>query len=617
MDFIKEKINEIAKVSTNIDNKAITNERAFTYWVGQLLILNKRELSDTDYGLIRDSYYVDGANDGGIDLIAYDENNQRIKVIQTKYSSNINKTTAVSELRKTLHTISSFLDSKTSAFSDTLKRKFTTEMDQVPEDFDPNFDIYFVSLSDSLQIDRVKDELDSDIQSFNHSNISINFINRKDLGRISQKIQTDLRKIKYFSFDIDYHSGKNSQLVYNDDIHELTGYFVSLSSNSLIKAFDKYKDAGLFDMNLREYFKNNKVDRGIVNTLFKHPERFWFLNNGITIACDDCKIDGDTVKLYNFSIINGGQTTNIIGQNSAKINKEFYIPTKIVKIDAKLDDNDTLFSDIAQASNSQKPIRAQDLRSNDRVMIGLRERLQKYNIDMNIKRGVSQSRSSSLIKIKNDQLAQIIYSFVNQQPGTARSAKNSLFSTDRIYNKIFIDPKYLKSENGNEILFLSDLIKFWNDFDNIISEMTKNEEELNESERDIARNGELTIFAIFGVYYRIANDDYTFNEILHSDDILKTDPYLENKFSYDGFYGRDKSIDPQISQRTLIKAVVNKLQGEYARAVNDGTATSVSNFFKRDTTYRNPIIPSIIGSYSQMGQFGIEGFKQSTKFLLR
>ena len=51
------------------------------------------------------------------------------------------------------------------------------------------------------------------------------------------------------------------------------------------------------------------VDTGIKRTLDKERENFWFLNNGIIIACTEYDIDGDTIKLTDFSIVNGGQTT--------------------------------------------------------------------------------------------------------------------------------------------------------------------------------------------------------------------------------------------------------------------------------------------------------------------
>ena len=42
------------------------------------------------------------------------------------------------------------------------------------------------------------------------------------------------------------------------------------------------------------------------------------LNNGLTIACNEYKVDGKFIKLYDFSIVNGGQTTNLIGTYTSK-----------------------------------------------------------------------------------------------------------------------------------------------------------------------------------------------------------------------------------------------------------------------------------------------------------
>ena len=62
--------------------------------------------------------------------------------------------------------------------------------------------------------------------------------------------------------------------------------------------------SGLFSYNLREHIKQANVDDGINRTIQKEPDKFWFYNNGITIGCEDYMISGNTVKLYNFSIIN-------------------------------------------------------------------------------------------------------------------------------------------------------------------------------------------------------------------------------------------------------------------------------------------------------------------------
>ena len=62
----------------------------------------------------------------------------------------------------------------------------------------------------------------------------------------------------------------------------------------------------------------------------QYRDNFWFLNNGIIIACTEFEPDGDTIKLHNFSIVNDGQTTQLIGTYKGTNTKEFYIPCKIV-----------------------------------------------------------------------------------------------------------------------------------------------------------------------------------------------------------------------------------------------------------------------------------------------
>ena len=117
------------------------------------------------------------------------------------------------------------------------------------------------------------------------------------------------------------------------------------------------------------------------------------MNNGIIIACEYFEIDGDTVKLSKFSIVNGGQTTTLIGNYKGTNTKEFYIPCKIVatKVDpksTKSDSNADFFTKIAEATNSQKPIYARDLKSNAPEMVQLYNWLKNEKVYLEIKRGL-------------------------------------------------------------------------------------------------------------------------------------------------------------------------------------------------------------------------------------
>jgi len=70
----------------------------------------------------------------------------------------------------------------------------------------------------------------------------------------------------------------------------------------------------LYEKNVRKFLGNKrKVNKGIEQTLEKHPERFGLYNNGITIVAEDVKRSGDDeVDLSNPFIVNGCQTTRSI-----------------------------------------------------------------------------------------------------------------------------------------------------------------------------------------------------------------------------------------------------------------------------------------------------------------
>lgn len=98
----------------------------------------------------------------------------------------------------------------------------------------------------------------------------------------------------------------DNYLEYEDSI------IVNISARSLQNLYNRKRN-GLLGLNLRYHIKDNKVDNAIELTIKNEPNNFWYKNNGILIICEDYEIDGKVLKLENFSIVNGGQTTYKIG----------------------------------------------------------------------------------------------------------------------------------------------------------------------------------------------------------------------------------------------------------------------------------------------------------------
>jgi hypothetical protein len=276
------------------------------------------------------------------------------------------------------------------------------------------------------------------------------------------------------------------------------GILVNVRASSLKRLYEKYKDAGLFEQNFRYFVGNKRIDNNITKSLTNKRDDFWFLNNGIIIGCSDYTDDADNIKLYDFSIINGCQTTTLIGEYKGRNEGEdFVLPCKIVKpATSKGKNEDTFYSfisDIAESSNSQKPILDRDLKSNKHEQKDLQKRLKEEDppVFLEIKRGDVSLRSKKLVsgdwqKISNDVLGQLILSFYLQQPGTARSSKKKIFADPNTYNKIFF-----RQYDKDGLIDLIKLNKYYKDFDN-------NTEYVTLSQQMVGSNGKFVVLAIIG-----------------------------------------------------------------------------------------------------------------------
>lgn len=224
----------------------------------------------------------------------------------------------------------------------------------------------------------------------------------------------------------------------------------NVSAKSLAALYDKEGNRGLLAMNLRYYVKSQTIDDKIVDSILNAPDNFWFYNNGITIVCDDFSFSGKNLKLHNFSIVNGGQTTNRIG--NTPFDKDFYLSCKIVKNTFEnADDKNRFVSEIADATNSQKPINAKDRIANRPEQRKLKADMAKEGVFVEIKRGDKANRvqfPEVWQKTRNNTIAQDLFSFVYAQPGTARNSVSSVLQNDKFYKKLFLahqyDPKFLK-----------------------------------------------------------------------------------------------------------------------------------------------------------------------------
>lgn len=567
--------NQINSVISFLNQKKIivTEEQAFEYLVLQYFHYEEKSL-DKIYLDIKNNNITNGSNDGGIDFIYYDEEDDILHLAQCKYSDSVGVQTIIDEFSKIDRTVEDFRIANTGSYNSILSKLLQESIDRLPDSGQIIYSFYTPS---SVDHNRIARKIKNDTVSFSNEMISINDV--EYIESQIQQVNSTISTVKEFKIKID--KPKN-YLEYESS--ESIGILVNVSSVSVTKMYNQFKDAGLFDLNIRKYIRNKMVDDGITNSLNSDRENFWFLNNGLIIACEDFSPDGDTVYLENFSIVNGGQTTNLIGKYKGANTKEFFIPCKIV---CSKEERDTsrFFTKIAESTNSQKPIKVSDLKSNTPEMIELNTFLKQYKVDFQIKRGDNKN-ARNLIKIRNEELGQIILSFVQQRPGTARSNKKAIFENSKIYTSIF-KQNYTKHKKKQD--FLIDIINFNERFKRIYDQLKKGQN-FDGHEADILKNGYFILIALFGLVYRIQNNDIKDIPKLQTDRSILT----ETEFEYDSFISNYKKDDIDECIKEMIIELVIIVTDRYESLYENNNVTSVSNYFKADKKYQDDIVNQVV-----------------------
>jgi len=557
---------EIVKIKQRVLaelNETIADEKAFV-----LLCLNIYFMPKASCRQLLDNL-TDGANDGGADFIYFDEEELKINICQCKFTQNLNNEDIVNEFSKIEATVNDFRRHTTSKYNVKVRELLQNAIDR----FDPNNEAIEYNLFTLSEVNKetLMIKIDSLDRSYSSNNVTIYSL--EDISNYIIQQETAIERVTdTFKLQLD---GAGNKLGYQTKDSE--GAFINVSSESIKQMYNKYLNKGLLDQNIRKFVANRNVDSGIKHTLANEREKFWFYNNGITIACETFQFDGNTVKLSNFSIVNGGQTTTLIGKD-VNNGPPFFVPCKLISYQGK----GNFIEKISEATNSQKPIQPRDLKSNSKEMKIMAGWLYDNKIVLDIKRGEKNTLRNGYRKIKNDELGQLILSFVYQQPGTSRSGKKALFDNPEIYSKIF-RKGYEKS--AQKKAFIVDLIDLNERYKRISTSLKEESNELNNESITVLKNAKQIMFALFGMLYQIVNEDITRPELVNNPSSI-----IGIEFVYDKFISNYKGDDIDERIEKIISSLTLLVTEAYQVQEVKGEVTSVSNFFKTDKKYQEAII---------------------------
>ena len=114
--------NEIKTITGN----TIPDDRAFSHMLLKFIF-------DVDY-IDQIDLVTDGANDGGIDFLYYDEEQAKVILCQSKYTGDLSFEQIITELNKMYSTWVNFKRANTGSYNDKVKKALQKAMDQLPDD---------------------------------------------------------------------------------------------------------------------------------------------------------------------------------------------------------------------------------------------------------------------------------------------------------------------------------------------------------------------------------------------------------------------------------------------------------------------------------------------------
>lgn len=206
-----------------------------------------------------------------------------------------------------------------------------------------------------------------------------------DLERICQyiyqnKVEEDIiiKFQKRYQYDL--------QMIKVEQVNDIYDCYIGVIPGSCLANI--YKDEGqrLIEKNVRSFLQaTGKINKGLKETLSKEAEMFMAYNNGISTIAEELIVDEKksnekiiTIKeLYNWQIVNGGQTTASIYnalQNKVEL-KNVSVQMKLTIIKDK-DKFDEIITNISKYANSQNKINMSDFSANDGYHIEM-ERLSR------------------------------------------------------------------------------------------------------------------------------------------------------------------------------------------------------------------------------------------------
>ncbi|MHC5264281.1 AIPR family protein [Streptomyces sp. UC4497] len=156
-------------------------------------------------------------------------------------------------------------------------------------------------------------------------------------------------------------------------------YFGTLTADQVARWYGEHRHR-LFQRNIRFPLGLTKINAGLVETVLREPEHFWYFHNGITVLCDQLKVSprGD-LELSGASVVNGAQTVASLHEATERSKESVARARLNVRIIPLKGTPNNFDRRVTIATNTQNGVAEQDFRALDQIQTRLR-----YDFDVTL-----------------------------------------------------------------------------------------------------------------------------------------------------------------------------------------------------------------------------------------
>lgn len=538
-------------------------------------------LNENDF----DTYIVDGQYDGGVDFLLSDPNSESSDLIigQSKYYQTITTDDVRDAVLKMVLFFKDMKNGHYERVNEKVQGSFLSLYSEVGEESKVKF--VFCTSAPKGRINKSRIENIFKEQFSNSEEVELVLLFGDDL--VEEIKESESRRPTVESGKIDIDKAGNC-LVYNED-----AVIVNVSAFSIKKLYAQHS-TNLLARNLRYHVTGGNVDRGINDTIINSPETFWMKNNGLTIICDSFALDGRIVRLTNFSIINGGQTTYMLHKSKLiSQERDVFLPCKIIQTQGVTEDEKNLFSlEIAKAANSQKAIKKIDLKANSPEQVRFCQTMREVGIFYQTKRGENVPKVYKAAYLNTDlaDVGKLALAGIFQMPGTCRNKPSTLYQP-QYYDFIFNGNQMQVARICKELLYANFYFKdiFQKRFD------AENRGQPDDKEMIAFAHNARTIciaFAAFAARYRQGNIGSEQVQVICDASRKDTaEPQLyetvRNLVNVDGLFPSvfsDKDKYDELLYK-LFMLIISYGFSSYMMAAEHEEGLNASNYLKKDRNY--------------------------------